>query len=114
MIRLIRSAKAWGEPAFETVLKAELESLDVDALPLHEALSSGSYVTDQKRQAMIISVAEDGESILAKAGIFYTGILTGCACADDPTPNTEASEYCELHLVIDRHTGETAVALLER
>jgi len=112
MVRLQKSAGAWGAPQFNEVLKAELESLGEDELPLHEGLSTGSYVTDHKRQAMIISVADCGERIRAKAGIFYTGILTGCACADDPTPVNEESEYCELQLDIDKRTGEAAVVLL--
>ncbi|HKJ09162.1 MAG TPA: hypothetical protein VKA76_08750 [Gammaproteobacteria bacterium] len=112
MIRLANAAGAWGRPDFNDVLKAELEQLDNDALPLQAGLSTGSYVTDHTRQAMIISVADDGQVIRAKAGIFYTGILTGCACADDPTPVNEESEYCEVQLDIHKVTGETEVVLV--
>jgi len=113
MIRLQKAAGAWGAPDFKDVLQAELEALGEDALPLQQGLSTGSYVTDSRRQAMIISVRDCGERIRAKAGIFYTGILTGCACADDPTPVNEESEYCEVTLDIDKRTGEAAVALAE-
>lgn len=113
MIRLQKAARAWGGPDFKDVLKAELESLAEDELPLQQGLSTGSYVTDGRRQAMILNVSDAGERIRAKAGIFYTGILTGCACADDPTPVNEESEYCEVSVEIDKRTGEALVALAE-
>jgi hypothetical protein len=47
-----------------------------------------------------------------KAGIFYSGVVTGCSCADDPTPVNEESEYCVVQLDINKQTGETAIALL--
>ena len=52
-------------------------------------------------------------SILVKAGIFYTGIIAGCSCADDPTPLDEQNEYCELELNINKETAETTIVLLE-
>ena len=61
---------------------------------------------------MIISVADEGSIIRAMAGIFYTGIIAGCSCADDPTPVNEESEYCEVQLDIDKATAETTVVLL--
>ena len=52
------------------------------------------------------------EHIRAKAGIFYTGIIPGCSCANDPTPETEYSEYCEVLFDINKRTAETLVTLL--
>jgi hypothetical protein len=47
-----------------------------------------------------------------KAGIFYTGVIAGCSCADDPTPVDELNEYCVVQFDIDRMTAETTVRLL--
>ena len=62
---------------------------------------------------MIISVADDPDHIHVKAGIFYTGIIAGCSCADDPTPVDEQAEYCEVRLEINKATAATAISLLE-
>lgn len=112
MIHLPNTVAAWGTPDFEQVLKNELERLDAGLLPLQKGLSGTSYVTDTPHSAMIIGVTEDGTMLRAKVGVFYGGILTGCSCADDPTPLEEQSEYCVLQLDIDRQSGETTVIFL--
>jgi len=61
---------------------------------------------------VIISVAEMGNMIRIKAGIFYTGVIGGCSCADDPSPSGETNEFCEVQLDIDKTTAATAVALV--
>ncbi len=113
MSHMPESLRAWNTPAFKAVLKQEIEQLDAGCLPLQQGLSSSSYVTDRPFQAMIISVSEDAGLIRAKAGIFYTGIIAGCSCADDPTPIDEQTEYCVVRLDIDRDTAEATVTLLE-
>ncbi|MHB0973597.1 MAG: hypothetical protein ACYC0P_05060 [Thiobacillus sp.] len=112
MNRLPKSLHAWNTPAFRDVLKREIEQLDAATLPLQQGLSSSSHVTDRPFQAMIISVGEDAGLIRAKAGIFYTGVIAGCSCADDPTPIDEQTEYCVVQFDIDRTTAETTVTLL--
>ena len=112
MIRLTHALTAWGTPDFEAVLKREIAQLGADRLPLQQGLSTGSHVLDGRLDAVIISVAEDPGCIRVKAGIFYSGIIAGCSCADDPTPVNEESEYCVVQLDIDKHTAETTVALL--
>mgnify|MGYP000698389538 CR=1 FL=1 len=112
MSQLPQSALAWNTPEFEDVLKREIEQLDAEELPLQQGLASSSYVTDRPFQAMIIGVSEEAGLIRAKAGIFYTGIIAGCSCADDPTPIDEQTEYCVVQFDIDRATAETTVTLL--
>lgn len=112
MILLPESLKAWNSPDFKDVLKREVERLDSRLLPLQQGLSATSYVVDGKFSALIISVTDDPQFIHAKLGIFYSGIIAGCSCADDPTPVEPQTEYCELLLTIDKATAETSVALL--
>lgn len=112
MIQLHKSLNAWSTPEFETVLKQEIEQLDAACLPLQQGLSVSSHVTDRPFQVMIISVREDSGTIRVKAGIFYTGVIAGCSCADDPTPVDELNEYCVVRLDIDRATANTTVTLL--
>jgi hypothetical protein len=112
MMQLTQSLNAWGTPDFEGTLKAEIEQMGAEQLPLQQGLSSSSYALDDKLQVRIIAVSEGAGFIRAKAGIFYTGIVAGCNCADDPTPVEEQNEYCEVQLDIDKTTAETTVALL--
>jgi len=61
---------------------------------------------------MIIGTSEAPDYIRVKAGVFYTSIIAGCSCADDPTPIDELSEYCEVQFDINRLTANTQVSLL--
>lgn len=113
MIRLPDSVNAWGTPEFEAVLKQEIDQLDAGLLPLQKGLSSSSYVTDRPFQTRIISVGENAGQLRVKAGIFYTGVIAGCSCADDPTPIGEENEYCVVVFGIDLMTAEATVTLLD-
>lgn len=112
MSLLPKSLHAWKTPEFGDVLKQEIEQLDASLLPLQQGLASSSHVTDRPFQAMIIRVDEDAGLIRAKVGIFYSGIIAGCSCADDPTPIDEQTEYCVLQFDIDSNTAEATVTLL--
>jgi len=112
MVRLTQTLDAWGTSGFEGVLKAELEQLDASHLPLQQGLSTTSYAADSPHTAMIISVSDEDGFIRVKAGIFYSGIIAGCSCADDPTPVSEQSEYCEVLVQIHKRTAEATVVLL--
>jgi hypothetical protein len=112
MIRLTETLNAWGTPDFKDILKKEIERMDAGQLPLQLGLSTGSYAIDDKFNVMIIGVFEATGSIRVKAGIFYSGIIAGCSCADDPTPVNEESEYCVVQLDINKQTADTTIALL--
>ena len=112
MIRLTDSLYAWGTPDFAETVKKEIEQLNTEQLPLQQGLSTGSYVSDAKHKVMIIRITDVPDFIRVKAGIFYSGIIAGCSCADDPTPIDENSEYCEVQLDIHKETADTSVTLL--
>ena len=112
MMRLTETLNAWGTPDFKDILKKEIERMDAGQFPLQQGLSTGSYTLDGKFNAMIIGVVEEAGLIRVKAGIFYSGIIAGCSCADDPTPVNEESEYCVVQLDIDKQTADTTIALL--
>jgi len=112
MIRLSQALNAWGTPEFKDVLKLEIGQLDAQHLPLQQGLSSSSQVTDRPFQVMIISVSDEAGGLRVKAGLFYTGVIAGCNCADDPSPIDEQNEYCVVQFEIDRLTAKTTVALL--
>jgi len=111
MIKLEKSLNAWGTSAFNDVLKKEIEQLDAQCLPLQQGLSYSSYTSGDDFSVMIISVNEDNSFLHVKAGVFYSGVIAGCNCADDPTPVPEQNEYCEIMLDISKTTGQTGVTL---
>lgn len=113
MAVLTRSLSAWGSGAFEATLKEEIAQLGADFLPLQQGLSSGSTSLDTQLSAMILRVAETPHAIQVRAGIFYSSIVSGCSCADDPTPIDENREYCVVELEIDRVSGKTRATLAE-
>ncbi|MFZ2160862.1 MAG: hypothetical protein WAW02_01470 [Sideroxyarcus sp.] len=112
MIKLEKALRAWGTPGFESVLKQEVAQLGAEQLPLQQGLSNSSSVSDQPVAVVIINVAETEDAIRVKAGIIYQGVIGGCSCAGDPTPDSEINEYCEVQLDIDKFTAATRVELV--
>ena len=112
MINLSKSILVWNTPAFEETLKQEITQLDVKQLPLQQALVNSNYTNGDNRKVIVMSVVDNADSIRVKTGIFYTGIVAGCNCADDPSPVDEINEYCEMEFDINKKTAETLVRLL--
>lgn len=112
-LRLPQSAAAWHTPAFAAVFREELAALGNAHLPLQQGLTHSSHATDTPPQVMVIGKAEHAGVIHVRAGLFYTGIIAGCSCADDPTPVEEQAEYCVVEVRIDLATGAATVALAD-
>ena len=113
MFKLTDTLKAWGTPGFDRVFKKELQTLDTSTLPLQAGLSQSSHVSDTEISVVVLRLSETADLIRAKTGIFYAGIIAGSCCADDPTPVSENTEYCEMLFEINKNTAETAVTLLD-
>ena len=113
MFYLTQSLQAWHSDDFNNVLKKELCSINSDFLPLQQGLTKSSYAIGENLSAMVLSVESDDNYIYVKAGLFYTGIISGCSCADDPTPVDEMNEYCDVLLRINKKTAETTVTLID-
>ena len=112
MIRLTASLQAWDSPDFPSVLKEEIGRLDAAHLPLQQGLTTSSHALEGTHSAMIISVADKPDCIQARVGIFYSGILAGCSCADDPTPVEPQNEYCEVLVSINKANAEASITPL--
>ena len=112
MITLPHSVAAWGTDAFSDAFKAEVEQLRHHELPLQQGLSLSSYVSAEPFRLMLLEANEEHGYLRVRAGVFYSGIIAGCSCSDDPTPTDVQTEYCDLEFVIDRESGEAEVKLL--
>jgi hypothetical protein len=111
MMRFGAALAAWGTDRFADVLRAEIEKLGLEQLPLQQGLRVTSHVSDKPIQATILELAEEPGIVRARAGIFYSGIIAGCSCADDPTSQSETPEYCEVSVEIDRKTADAIIKL---
>ncbi len=109
--RTILDNRQKNQAEFTAQLKTTLEKLGVKELPLQKGLSQASVALDDELQAIILSVEEEHPHINVRAGIFYTGVIAGCSCADDPMPVERVNEYCEIHIRIDAATGEASIRL---
>jgi hypothetical protein len=113
VIRLVQSLAAWGAPEFEARLKQEIEAFDIAKLPLVAAMTNGSVPLEGSVEAMIRNASEDDFCIRVRVDLFFKSLLAGCACANDPTPENENNEYCEIELMIDKQTAEAGMVLSE-
>lgn len=111
-MKLTNILENWSSHNAKDIIKNEIQKLDPALLPLQQGLSLSSYVSEKPFSATILSLSDNNGSIIVKAGIFYTGIITGCSCADDPSPQDEQNEYCELEFNIDKNTAEVTIILL--
>lgn len=113
-MNLMNAVQAWGAPDFKDRLKAEIQSLGVDSLPLFQAMRHGNQVLeDPAPTVMINGVDEHEDSLEARVGVFFSAIHTGGCCADDPTVVEPHQEYAELTFKIDRATGDCRVDLTD-
>lgn len=112
MIRLPHVVAALGKSDFESVLKHAIAALG-GALPLQAGLTAGSYALEEPLEVMLISTSGTAETIEAKVGIFYKSLTPGCACAGDPTVESEQNEHIVLLISIDKQTAVTAVRQVE-
>lgn len=112
MARLEKTLLAWGAPDFELVLKREVAQLGADVLPLQQGLANSSAVADVPLTVVVKEVVGLEGVIRIRVGLLYQGIVSGCSCADDPTPDNVINEYCEVRLDIDRGTAEATIEII--
>jgi hypothetical protein len=114
MIKFINSLQAWTQPQFETTFKQDVRALAPGLLPLQAALAYSSHVSDSAIDPVVLATSETAAVIRVKTAIFYSGVIAGSCCADDPTPICDQPEYCELEFEIDKGTAEVNILLLPR
>ena len=108
---LDRTLACWNDDGLTKVLNEELRGLPIDALPLQQGLSQSSVALNHRLSATILNTDEGAHEYIIHAGLFYTGIIGGCNCADDPSPQDEVNEYCEVTITIDKVTGKAVARL---
>ena len=110
MTHLHKSLQSWNTEQFKRILTQELQALESTALPLHLATTQGGYVNKDNLGITLLSATEDQFELKIKAGLFFTEIIGGCNCHDDPI---EANAYCQLEISINKGNASTRIILLE-
>lgn len=103
---------AWHTAGFEGRLKQTIENLGREVLPLQQGLSQGGYALDDAVRAVWLQGRESEQDLRLKLGLFYTSVIAGCNCADDPCPVDTQTEYCEIVVKIQKPTGAAEISLV--
>lgn len=110
---LNNSCANWDSNNFSDIFNCEIKSLDISQLPLQQGLSHSSIALNDKLKATILEKTDLNDCYSIRAGLFYTGIISGCSCADDPSPQDEITEYCEALFLINKQSAETTITLIQ-
>lgn len=110
-MRLELALTAYGTDGFKEAFKQDIQNQPHTELPLQQGLTHSSYVSDEPFHAIVLSAEDVGDVIRVRTQIMYTGIIAGCACSDDPTPQDLMTESCVLVLDINKDSAQARVVL---
>jgi len=102
--------ESWGTNLFSSTVIDEIMSLKTGVLPLQKGLTQGDMASEQPTKVSVINSRETEKNILIKLAVFFTEIISGCSCGDDPAV---INGYCEMLLTIDKNTAEAAFDVLD-
>jgi hypothetical protein len=105
---LLDSVGAFGTPAFAAVLRGELLALTEGVLPI--AGEQGGLIDPASLGLTLLSSRADAERIEVAVGVFFTEIVGGCSCGDEPFG---VSGYTELRIRIERTDGAAVILFRE-
>jgi hypothetical protein len=103
MLRFPKTLQAAGAEACKSALKSELETLQGGSLPLASGTAQGGLIDDSRITATVFELRDEPDWIRAGVGIFFSEIVGGCSCGDDPIVEPA---YCRLLVTVDRKTAE--------
>jgi hypothetical protein len=107
-LHLPAALAAWDTPGFQSELKRELESRAA-ALPLQQGVAQGGVADGSNLAVSVFGVREDNAAIHAEVGVFFSEVVAGCNCGDDPM---DLHAYCVMRVSIDKASARAAVVVL--
>ena len=108
MTNLSHIIKKWHQPNFPGLCKQALEALPSGTLPLEKATTQGGMVDDSNISICILNHRQNEDHFTIKFGVFFTEVIGGCNCHDDPL---EANAYGEFIATIQA-SGETRFKII--
>ncbi len=109
MPRFTQTLNSWNTPHCKPILKRELEGLEAGALPLHLGTTQGGVVDDSPITVTVFGMSENGISVRASVGVFFSEIVGGCSCGDEPLAEPA---YCRLLVTIDKGSAEVSFEMV--
>lgn len=110
MKKIFNSIKHWPDESVKQEIKLELLNLEPGSLPLHLATTQGGIVNESNLGLTILSCSDMTDDIVIKAGVFFTEVIGGCNCDDDPI---EIPAYCLISISINKTTAHAVFNLIE-
>jgi hypothetical protein len=108
MPKFIDAVRDWPTDAFALSLKRELMALGSGVLPLEKGVAYGGLVDDSNLAVSILRSTDAGSAIVVRVGVFFTEVIAGCNCDEDPQ---SIPAYCELRVDIDKLSAEADMTL---
>ena len=107
---LANTLQEWPHGSWKSALKRQIESLPSGSLPLENALTRCGIVDDNDVSVIVINASQNSAGIQARVGVFFTEIVAGCVCGEDPSAE---NAYCEILVHIDKITGTADFTLIQ-
>ncbi len=101
----------WQQADFVPLVQAAVATLGVRGLPLQKAITFGNVALDDALSVQLLVAEQRPDGYFLRVGVQYTSMITGCHCADDPSPEMIVPEYCTVEIWIDPVTAEPVVHL---
>lgn len=107
-IRLPDSLRDWNTERFSRSFKREIQGLPPGTLPLQARGMQNGLVDDADLSLVILQSRETEEWLEIKTGVFFSEIIGGCSCGDEPAAE---NAYCEILVSISKTSAETSFLL---
>ena len=105
-IKLPGCVRDWHTKDFAGTFNREILSLPSGTLPLQLRGMQNGLVDDTNLSLVVLQQLETEQDCKVKTGVFFSEIIGGCSCGDDPAAETA---YCELWIEISKATAEANI-----
>lgn len=79
-------------------LQQLLIALPSGSLPLQHGCLQGGLIDDSDLSLSMLSSSFDGDLVVVRVGVFFTEVVGGCNCHDDPVNN---HAYAVIEVLLD-------------
>ena len=110
MVTYTQSIQNFQSDIFKHDFKYFIENISPGILPLFKCTSQGGIVDESNISASVLSITESFDTINVKTAIFFTEIVGGCNCADDPV---SVNAYGELVIGINKLSKEVSFSVID-
>ena len=107
-IQLPDSVRNWNSAEFSGSFKREIQGLPSGTLPLQSRGTQNGLVDDSDLSLVLLQTTETGDMYNIRTGVFFSGIIGGCSCGDEPEAE---NAYCEIWVRIHNKTAEASISL---